>query len=220
MTGIEVALAAITLALLARAVLSALEKKKSAAKMRSMTGWFIGPEIKGRNYSVGMPERPTTQGEGWSIDFPTSAQSHVDYVQWFSAPSLVGAKQLVIRYAVTGGDFKPFEYPDRQATVGVQFQRKGDDWSGNGKYQSYRWYSRKLPALKAGEFTLSVPLVMSAWNDVYGKSDNQAAFDAALADMSNFAIVFGHATGGAGHGVFATKPSRFTLISLDVVRSQ
>ena len=217
MNTLTVLLAIVFIAALARLVLSESKRKKDADRVKNTTGWVIGPVVRGVNHSVGMPERPTMQGAGWYFDFP-AAGGKVDYVQWFDPPTLVGAKRIIVRYAVTGGGFTPFEYPDRPATVGVQFQRNGDNWSGGGKYQSYRWFSRQLLALQDGEFTLNVPLEMAAWGDVFGKSDNQAAFDAALKDMSNLAIVFGHASGGAGHGVFATEPSKFTLLGIEVLR--
>lgn len=183
----------------------------------AQSSWDFGPNINGKHFSVGMPSHPTVQGDGWYFDFP-DAKGQVDYVQWFGAPVLTGAKQLVLHYSVTGGGFVPSEVTDnRPATVGLQFQRKGDDWSGKGAMETYRWYSHQLPVLKAGEFTLTVPLDISAWGDVYGKSDNLAAFNAALADISNIAVVFGN-TSGAGHGVYATQPSRFTMKGLEVIR--
>lgn len=178
------------------------------------SGWIIGPIIKGQNHSKGMPARPTAQGAGWYFAFPDPNGS-VHYVQWFNPPSLVGAKQIVMRYSVTGGGFFASENVSQPATVALQFQRKGDDWSGKGAMVNYRWYSRQMPTLKAGEYTLTVPLQLSAWGNVYGKSDDAAAFAAAQANLSNIAVVFGSSS-GAGHGVYSTQASRFTLLSLQV----
>lgn len=179
------------------------------------SGWIIGPIIKGKNSSVGMPTRPTLEGSGWNIALPGPG-GHVHYVQNFNPPSLVGAKSIVMVYTVTGGGFMPQGGGATPAKVGLQFQRNGDDWSGKGSKQYYRWYSKSRPNLKAGEFTLTVPLEMQAWHDVYGKSDYLGGFDAAVQDLDNIAVVFGGQF--AGHGVYATEPSRFTLVSLTVER--
>ena len=177
------------------------------------SGWVIGPVVRGVNHSIGMPDRPSiTQGDGWMIQFP-GALGKVDYVQNFNPPVLQAGKKLVMRFVVTGGGFVAYEFPDRQALVSLQFQRRGDNWSGTGIMQSYRWYSRQMIPLVAGEFTLTVPLVLDSWGDVQGQSDNQAAFDDALGDLANLAVVFGHSS-GAGHGVYASQPSTFTLLGI------
>ena len=193
-------------------------KKGGISSLKKKTGWLIGPEIKGQNHSVGMPERPTLQGNGWVIDFPTVGTKHVHYVQNFNPPSLKGAKEIVMTYKVTGSNFCTKDFgSNRTATVGIQFQRKGDDWSASGKYESYRWYSKVLPELKEGMFTLTVPLEVSSWVNVYGKSTDLSGFQGAINDLENIAVVFGHRS-GAGHGVYATEPSTFTLVSLQVLR--
>lgn len=182
----------------------------------NQSAWSIGPIIKGTNHSVGMPLHPTIQGEGWYFDFP-NANGKVDYVQWFSPPSLVGAKAITIHFTVSGGGFHPYEKPDSDALVGIEFQRYGDNWTGVGAMQSFRWYSHAKLKLEAGEFTLSAPLTLENWGDVYGKNDNQAAFDAAILNLSNISITLGHSS-GAGHGVYTTEPSRFTLTKIEVER--
>lgn len=182
-------------------------------------GWNIGPVINGKNYSMGMPAYPTADGAGWRFAFSTLPTDHVDYVQGRGViASLVGVKQVVMHYDVTGSGFVPHGVTDgRPATVGLCFQRRGDNWSGAGAFQSYRWYSRQLPELKAGNYTLTVSLTLQSLGDVYGKSDNQAALDATLADLDNIAVVFGN-TSGAGHGVYATAPAQFKMVSLEFVR--
>jgi len=172
-------------------------------------GWIICPVVNGKNYSEGMPARPVLQGAGWYFDFPQSGG--VDYVQNKNPPSLVGAKQIALRYAVTGAGFTAAD-ENAPGRVGLHLQRKGDDWSGQGKFQQYRWYSHQRPVLVAGEFVLTVPLELSAWGDVYGKNDDADAFAAALKETACIAVVFGGEA--AGHGVYATQPSRFALLEL------
>jgi hypothetical protein len=175
--------------------------------------WVIGPVVKGKNYSIGMPPHPTMQGAGWFFDFPKPG-GKVDYVQNFDPPPLVGARKITLRYAVTGGGFTPDDQ-DGRARVGLQFQRKGDDWTAKGAMQSYRWYSLERPALSPGEFTLTVALEPGSWGNVHGSSTDAAGFAAALRELDNIAVVFG-SDGAAGHGVYATKASRFTLVELTV----
>lgn len=204
------------LLIIAAAVTFFLTRSKSKSRPPAVpstpAGWVIGPIIRGTNHSIGMPASPTPLGVGWFIDFPGPG-GKVDYVQNFSPPALQAGKTLKIDFTVSGAGFVPFEFPDRQAMVSVQFQRRGDNWSGTGAMQSYRWYSRQMVLLAPGEFTLTVPLVLESWGDVQGKSDNPDAFAAAMLDLDNIAIVFGHSS-GAGHGVYATEPSRFTLLGM------
>jgi hypothetical protein len=183
---------------------------------QTQSAWSIGPIIRGQNYSVGMPASPTPIGAGWLIQFPMGANTHVDYVQWHRVPSLVGVKQVVMRYEVTGSGFVAHG-ATTPATVGLCFQRRGDDWSGVGAMQSYRWYSRQLPELKAGSYVLTVPLDLQNLGDVYGKSDNAAALAATLADLDNLAVVFGN-TSGAGHGVYTTAPATFKMAPLEFIQ--
>lgn len=201
------------------------KKKKSGSKSN---GWFIGPEINGKNHSVGMPERPTIDGTNVYFDFPTTSSKHVHYLQWFDAPSLVGAKEISIRFSVTGGGFIAQQFPQNPARVSLMIQRQGDNWSAYGPMQSYRYFSRDRVVLAPGEFTLTVPLDSTAWADVYSNLDPatkkpmaadmvQLHFNAAIREMSNISILFG-SHGGAGHGVYATQPSRFTIHEIKVIR--
>ena len=203
------------LAVVALIILAAGAKKKKKPKPVAGQDWRIGPIIRGANYSPGMPSRPTMQGAGWYFDFPTIPTSHVHYLQWFNPPSLVGKREIVIRFTVTGGGFVPKEFPDgRPATVSLMIQRKGDDWSAIGKYQSYRWFSSGALNLAAGEFELVAPLDANAWGDVYN-AKNAQTFAESLREVDNIAVLFG-SNGGRGHGVYASEPSRFTLTSIEV----
>jgi hypothetical protein len=177
---------------------------KGKRKASNKTGWHI-------EWSPGMPAQPTPQGAGWHFDFPTIPTSHVHYVQWFNPPPL--GSEVRVRFRVTGGGFVPQEYPDRPALVSLLIQRKGDDWGAQGPMQSYRWFSRQTVTLAEGEHELTVPLTVAHWGDVFNGQD-AAAFAAAIRDVDNIALIFG-SDGGRGHGVYATQPSRFTLLSCE-----
>lgn len=177
-------------------------------KRRSAPRWrFYG--------SPGMPKAPTVSGVGWWFNFPTKPSSHVHYVQDFEPPALRPGMTLTARFRIDGTTvFIPQERPTEIATVSLLIQRKGDDWSARGKYAAYRWYSGDQIALAPGEHVLSVPLTAEAFGDVYGGHDPQA-FAEALANVENIGLVFG-SPGGRGHGVYATQPSSFALLSIGV----
>jgi hypothetical protein len=197
-----------------------LYNKKKASKQVGSTssehGWVIGPVVHGKNFSVGMPEHPTPQGAGWSFVFPGPG-GKVGSVAWFDPPSLVGAKALVLRFSVTGGGFAPSEFPDKLAVVSLMLQRKGDDWSGTGGKADYRLYSHQLQALQAGDWSITVPLDPAALGNVLGKPASTTSLDAMIAALSNIAVAFGHDS-GVSHGVYATQPSTFTLLGLEIQR--
>ena len=197
------------IAVVAAVIFMAAKKSKDKKKTNPRSGWVIGPTINGKNYSQGMPERPTPQGNGWYFDFPTVPHIHVHALQWFDAPSLRNVKAIEIRFSITGGDFVPQEFNNKPALLTLCFQRSGDDWSAQGKMETYRWYSRKTVPLKAGEFVMTVPMDISEWGAVMSSRD-PAAFADAIFEMDNVSLGFG-AAGGRAHGVYARQPSRFTL---------
>jgi hypothetical protein len=167
-------------------------------------GWYIGPIVRGTDYSQGMPKHPTMQGAGWIIDLPLSGG--VDAVINPDPPSYVGARAITARYRVTGGDFLATDENNEPGRVGICIQRRGDDWSGKGKYQQYRLYGTDRPLLVAGEGQLSE----ASWTDVEGQPVSQDVVDAVLADLAAIMVCFGGSS--ASHGVYATQPSTFTLI--------
>lgn len=186
--------------------------------------WQIGPIIKGRNSSVNMPLRPTATRNGWRFDFPhtTRADGHVHYVT-FDPGDLVGARSIVVRYRVTsapGVRFVPQEQQELPGTVSVFFQRRGDRWTGRGKYALYRWYApdRTVDRLAPGTHEMVVSLDDPDWVSVVGNSKPDEvpdAFRAALEDTSQIGLVFG-SSDRRGHGVFATGPARFELLRFDI----
>lgn len=209
---------ALTAALAAAAVLAV-----PALGAPPASGWEIGPIIRGKNYSVGMPLRPAPAREGWSFDFPASSRDagHVHYVT-FDPGSLTGKRRIVVRYrvdAAPGTRFVPQENPELPATVSLFVQRRGDNWTARGAYDFFRWYapSATVRQLAPGTHEMTVSLRDPDWGSVYGKpaAANSAAFDSALANASRVGLVFG-SDAGRGHGVFATAPARFTLLDFRI----
>src|SRR5688572_7499986 len=114
-----------------------------AGTVRNPNGWTIGPVIKGRNYSVGMPLHPAPSAwGGWQIDLPRAPGS-VHYVT-FRHGSLAGKRNIVLRYrveAAPGVRIVPTSDPSLPSIITLYFQRRGDNWSGRGQFETYRWYA-------------------------------------------------------------------------------
>ncbi|MCW0198069.1 hypothetical protein [Sphingopyxis sp.] len=185
--------------------------------------WEIGPIIRGKNYSQGMPLHPRPARGGWQFDFPagSAVAGHVHYVTFRSGPIAPDAR-ISVRYRIDappGTRFVPQESPGRPATVSLYFQRRGDNWSAKGRFEHYRWYApaATVRPLATGEQEISVRLDDPSWISVLGKTSGATpeAIAAALADVDRIGLVFGSAA-ARGHGVYATAPARFTLLGFDI----
>lgn len=195
----------------------------SQAAAQSVGMWQIGPVIGGRNYSVGMPRAPMPAGRGWQFDFPYPHEGagHVHYVT-FNPGSLAGKSRIVVRYrvdAAPGVRFASRRNAAQPATVSLYFQRRGDSWSGRGQYEHFRWFApaAAVRELRPGVHEMSVSL-RDGWTSVLGRpaAANPQAFHAAIGETQSVGLLFGSAA-GRGHGVFATGPARFTLISFRIL---
>jgi len=186
--------------------------------------WRIGPIIRGRNYSVGMPLAPTPSRGGWQFDFPYPdvRAGHVHYVTFNPGP-LLGRSRIVVRYridAARGVRFVPQESPEMPGIVSLFFQRRGDNWSGRRHYEYYRWYAPDptVREVAPGVHEMTASLNDSNWISVNGRlgGTNPEAFEDALAETDSIGLVFG-STAARGHGVYATGPARFTLVSFQIL---
>ena len=184
--------------------------------------WVIGPVIRGKNYSVGMPLNPTPARSGWSFEFPYPdlQAGHVHYITLDIGP-LAGKSMIIMRFridAARGARFVPRENPQLPATMSLFFQRHGDSWSQK-RHPQYRWWSpdATMPRLSPGMHEISVSLSDGRWIDVNGglAKSNPAAFEDALRETARIGLVFGSAS-TRGHGVFSTAPARFTLMNYRV----
>lgn len=191
--------------------------------MPPASDWLIGPNIRGKNYSVGMPLQPEPTRDGWAFDFPYPNRSagHVHYVT-FRPGDLTAAERIVVRYRVNArrdAQFIPQEHPHLPGTVSVVFQRMGDNWSAKGRHNFYRWYApnHTVQQIAPGLHEMVVELDDPDWKPVMGgnATTSRSAFEAALADPSSMGLVFG-SRAARGHGVFATAPARFELLSFEV----
>ena len=210
--------AALTLSLLAAGGVGA-----SAAAVASQAGardWVIGPIIGARNYSVGMPTRPTPlPGGGLQIDLPRAPGS-VHYVT-FPHGSLAGKRRIVMRYrvqAAPGVRIEPTTAPHMNSMITLYFQRAGDNWKARGPFEAYRWYATFAThsPMKAGEYLMVAPLDAN-WTAVQTSKahSSRGAFQAALANADQVGFVLGGGD-GFGHGVHATGPARLIVTEFRV----
>ena len=182
----------------------------------SASQWAIGPIIKGRNYSMNMPQTLHETRDGPAFDFPSppAANGHVHYVT-VPVQSLEGAKRLTLRYRIDarpGTRFLEQQNPQGQGTLSLYFQRAGDRWSARTPH--HRWYSpnNREMSLRPGTHTVSISLD-EPWIAMMGgdaKSLPQA-FDSAISQTAHVGFTFGGSS-GRGHGVYATAPARFTVL--------
>lgn len=191
----------------------------AVAAMPPAEAWKIGPQIRGRNYSVGMPARPSAAPRGGiTLEFPQRGE--IDALTTSVGP-LVRARQITFRYRVDAPDgarLVSAETPNQTATVSLYFQRKGDNWSGRGPFASYRWYSpaKAVIPLKPGERTVTVRLD-ETWTNVNGipNSRDPQGYASALKNTGQIGIAFGTSS-ARSHGVYATGPARFTLLEFSI----
>ena len=163
-------------------------------------------------YSPGMPPHPTSQtGGGWYFEFPTDPNS-VHYV--LAAVNVAASSYVEANILVTNTKTPVFVYDfQRQNTCGspahVRFllQEKGDDLSGTGGKQYFRWWSNRVAyRLAPGQANMKASLTdLSQWTSVFGEKANATAaaaagFKEAVANLGGVGFSFG---GGCfyGHGV-------------------
>lgn len=179
------------------------------------TAWEIGPIVQGSNISQGMPLHPSVIADGLAFDFPqpNDAAGHVHSLTFVHGPLKLG-NCLNLRYRITadsGVRILPRNYPTNDyATAALFFQRKGDDWSGQGAKEAYRWYGTSQPIHLEPGAQGEVQLCRDdLWTAVISSSSvsNRAAFLDAWANAERVGFVLGGGTGWA-HGVYATGPAR------------
>ena len=182
--------------------------------------WTIGPIIRGRNYSQGVPLQPSPARRGaWQIDLPRAPGS-VHYVT-FRHGSLAGKRRIVLRYRVEadpGVRIEPVTAPGTASIITLYFQRGGDNWSARGRFETYRWYATfaSHSPIAPGEHEMVAPLD-GAWTAVMTSSARTApaAFRDALQHADQVGFVLGGGD-GYGHGVFATGRARLIVTDFRV----
>lgn len=188
--------------------------------MAPASAWEIGPTIRGRNYSQGVALHPTPAARGsWYFDLPRAPGS-VHYVTFRHGP-LAGKSRIVLRYrveAAPGVRVLPITAPQLPSVITLYFQRGGDNWTGRGPYEAFRWYATfaSQSPITPGDHIM-VASLSGNWTAVETSSarTNPAAFRDALANADQVGFVLGGGD-GYGHGVFATGPARLVVTEFRV----
>lgn len=167
-------------------------------------------------FSHNMPAEMTRASDGtYFFDFPD--QNGVHYVVE-NAPPLAIGRVITLKCSITGnGTIVPTEYPEHGPLVRLFMQRAGDDMSGTGQYQQYRYWSVDSFVPAIGDFELSVPLNADRWVDVGTKPGTE--FQSGFIGCVSNASVIGFTFGGdmAGHGDYVVNgTARFILKSFTI----
>jgi hypothetical protein len=213
-------LRAVTLAALAFLAAACGDGAPAQASPSDPFSWTIGPVIRGRNYSHGMPLHPSpARGALFQIDIP-QAPGSVHYVTFPHGP-LTGKRRIVMRFrieAAPGVRIVPRTAPGLPSIATLYFQRAGDSWSGRGRFETYRWYATfaSLTPIRPGNHVIVAPLDGN-WTAVERSSarSEPTAFRQALAEADQVGFVLGGGD-GYGHGIFATGRARLVVTGFSV----
>ncbi len=172
-------------------------------------------------------------GMGWRFSFPRyegplPCRDHlahdcpsVHYVETQAGGPLAG-RSITMTVEISGSPefrykLEPANTCDTPASVRLLLQREGDDFTK----EFYRWWSNpEAIVLKAGRYSIAVPLRPHQWSSVFGKNGDAAPeeFAQALKNIGKIGMTFG---GGCffGHGVNVSGGEAvFTLKDLMIVR--
>lgn len=213
--NLGIVFAVIAIAGIAAGVYFIFFKKKSASSTTSGTvlpsGWSI-------TNSVGMPQQMTPASDGsYFFDFPSQGQGSVHYVVK-PAGSLQVGQLVTMQFNVSGsGTVTPVQ--GTTAQVSLFMQRAGDNLSGAGAYQQYRYWHSAVPLVN-GDGSISAALNPDQWTDVFGESGSahETGFRDCVAQAEMIGMTFGDpGAGAAGHGCYVSNGNaRFTLKSFTV----
>jgi hypothetical protein len=200
----------------------------------SQAGWIVGPVVHGENRSPGAWVQRNHEGAILAVHIPYGTLgdgtvgdrigelSGITYVHG----SLAGKTRIVARFRIEGEEgvtLQPSQAGYTNATATLFFQRAGDNWGAQGKYEAYRWFATQHTIYNlavGGEYEISAPLD-AGWtatqvstleaNPTPPAVYNLSGFRDALASAESVGIVFGGGDGFA-HGIYASGPARFVLI--------
>jgi hypothetical protein len=167
-----------------------------------------------------VPLHPAARrGGGFQIDLPRAPGS-VHAVTFRHGP-LAGKRRIVMRYrveAARGASLLAASDGRSPSMITLYFQRGGDNWSGRGRFETYRWYATfaTQTPLTPGDHVMVAPLD-GAWTAVETSraATSPGAFRAALAAADEVGFVLGGGD-GFGHGIFATGPARLIVTDFRV----
>lgn len=166
---------------------------------------------------------PRQDGPHWVIDlpYPTNAAGSLHYVTMPTGP-LAGKSKITLHYRIEadpGVQILPRLFPASPSILTLYFQRRGDDWTARGAYETYRWYASfasRMPVAPGGDQVIEARLDQN-WTAILtsSRASNPAGFQGALDDTARVGFVLGGGD-GLGHGVYATGPARIVVTSFSV----
>lgn len=173
-------------------------------------------------FSRGMSAGPKKGVFGPYFSFP-SGNGSVHYLTrpWTKPINF----HIRVKYQIDGlnpewtAKLKPDNTGNMPPLVCLWVQRKGDDMTGKGKMQYYRWWAiGEYEPLSPGVFEIKADVkYIEDWVSVFGDRTNLAQFQACLKNPQKVGMTFG---GGSflGHGIRLTKGSAtFTILEFEVV---
>ena len=81
-------------------VVTAITISAGVSAMPGAEAWEIGPMVRGRNYSVGMPANPRPAAKGaLAFDFPLDGRGQI-YAMTTAIGRLAGATRITLRYRI------------------------------------------------------------------------------------------------------------------------
>lgn len=172
----------------------------------------------------GAPMHLDKKGKTYFI-FPTVSPG-VNYVTRAVAGLPAGVSLISFAYTLTTTGTPIFNYrtnpnntcgPGSPGTVRLFIQRAGDNLSGAGVFQQYRYWSTPgVQKLAPGSFALRARFDPAQWTDIYGKpgSDFPERFRQTLQNAARVGVTFG---GGCfyGHGVFNSDSDSTATFTID-----
>lgn len=168
----------------------------------------LGPIVKGRSRTKG------TKLEGDGFAYPLKG-GHVNALVEPCGP-LTGEKRIVFRWENTGpgATFHAQEAPTERGEISLMLQHRDCDYMGTREQLMLRLYAPGQQFMELGEGRMMVNLTPAGWIGVAGDEEpTQAQFDEMLANVAAIQVCFGGG-GSRAHGVFASGPARFALLSL------
>lgn len=147
----------------------------ASAQTPAAEAWEIGPIIRGRNRSIGMPLNPEPAGRGIAFDFPYptagAGRPLCDLSPWTADQQASGRHALPDRRGArreVRSSGKPGSHGDLVAVLPAG----GDTWNGRGPYAHYRWWSGVQVPVTPGVHQLAVDLD-DEWISVWAGSNRQ-----------------------------------------------
>ena len=185
----------------------------------------LSPNDWNLRFCHGVPDHPAATGGSavWYFDFPSGEGSGVDYVTTPYHPTQdIQGKTLSMTFKVVSnapiyGLSDPATYPP--IALHLYLERSGDDGTGNGEMQYYRWWCPSgyynLGSADNTEVTIFCRLSSESWTSVRGATD-AAEFQQTLRSLQWIGFTFG-GSAGWGHGVnLQSGTARFELIDFSV----